>query len=147
MKNPSEIRKAHKEIKPIVSSKSNVKKRKQHDRCESSSSDSEFNPSERASSNTTHVSMNCWRTNEYSQCTMIQNRNKAQDVKSKKLTSAHAWADPRNTPPTALEKNRVSEIFDGNEEDDLDIIIDKFDIVMVQLNLKCLRSSNTMLND
>ena len=48
--------------------------------------------------------MNCWRTNEYSQCTMIQNRNKAQDVKSKKLTSAHAWADPRNTPPTALEK-------------------------------------------
>ena len=147
LKNPSEIRKAHKEIKTIVSSKSNVKKRKQHDRCESSSSDSEFNPSERASSNTTHVSMNCWRTNEYSQCTMIQNRNKAQDVKSKKLTSAHAWADPRNTPPTALEKNRVSEIFDGNEEDDLDIIIDKFDIVMVQRNLKCLRSSNTMLND
>ena len=78
---------------------------------------------------------------------MIQNRNKAQDVKSKNLTSAHAWADPRNTPPTALEKNRVTEIFDGNEEDDLDIIIDKFDIVMVQRNLKCLRSSNTMLND
>ena len=41
----------------------------------------------------------------------------------------------------------MSEIFDGNEEDDLDIIIDKFDIVMVQRNLKCLRRLNTMLYD
>ena len=51
------------------------------------------------------------------------------------------------TPLPPLWKNRVSEIFDGNEEDDLNIIIDKFDIVMVQRNLKWLRNSNTMLND
>ena len=91
--------------------------------------------------------MNSWHTNEDSQRAMIQNRNKAQDVKSKKLKAAHTWANPRNTPPTALEKTRVSDIFDGNEEDDLDVIIDKFNISMIQRNLKCLRNSNTMVND
>ena len=44
-------------------------------------------------------------------------------------------------------KNRVTEIFDGNEKDDLDVIIDKFNISMIQGNLKCLRNSNTMLHD
>jgi hypothetical protein len=67
--------------------------------------------------------MNCWQTTEDSQCAMIQNRNKAQDINSKKITPAHAWENPRNTPLTALEKNRVTEIFDGNEKDDLDVII------------------------
>ncbi|NDB83452.1 MAG: hypothetical protein EB127_12100 [Alphaproteobacteria bacterium] len=42
LKNPSIIKKARKEIKTVVSSKSNVKKRKQHDSSEASSSDSEF---------------------------------------------------------------------------------------------------------
>ena len=48
--------------------------------------------------------MNCWQTTEDSQCAMIQNRNKAQDINSKKITPAHAWENPRNTPLTALEK-------------------------------------------
>ena len=61
-----------------MSSKSNVKKRKQHDSSEASSSDSEF--TERASSNRAHVVMKCWQTNQDSQCAMIQNRNKAQNI-------------------------------------------------------------------
>ena len=57
LKNQSIIRKAHKEVKAVVSSKSNVMKRKQHDRFEFLTSDLEF--TERASSNRPHDAMNC----------------------------------------------------------------------------------------
>jgi invasion protein IalB len=74
----------NKEIKTKVSLKSNVKNRKQHAQSESSSSDSEFAaPSQRTNSNKADFMVNCWQSNEDSQCTMIQNRNKAQYVQSK----------------------------------------------------------------
>ena len=79
--NSIEFRKANIEIKTKVFLKSNVKKRKQHDQSESSSSDSEFAaPSQRTNSNKADFMVNCWQSNEDSQCTMIQNRNKAQAV-------------------------------------------------------------------
>ena len=132
---PTSSQPKQKQTATKTSNKSCKKKRK----CENtdSSSDSEFDDVKNNASSVVVIE---------SQSAMVSLRNRIQN-NSKQLKTSSTSNSNHLKSLGPEDANRVNAIFNGAEEDDMNVVADKFGITMYQVNLKCLRNSYTMIND